>query len=163
MAIENLDNIIFIGRVSSLNVPEGTVVVTRPDKGGKTTAPLFVLQRGTSESKDYWMPGIDDQVACLLLPNISGKGAGTGFVLGAVYSSVDTPPAGAGEHSRVLDHKGDLTIRVSGTLSLETGALIARASGGSVVIAGDVVASGVSLRRHTHPGDSGGSTGAPSA
>jgi phage baseplate assembly protein V len=32
---------------------------------------------------------------------------------------------------------------------------------GDVIVTGDVVAGGVSLRHHTHPGDSGGTTGAP--
>lgn len=163
MAIDNLDSMVFIGRVSVVDATTGTAVVTRPDKAGKTTAPLFVLQRGTAISKDYWMPGIDDQVACLLLPNTSGKGAGAGFILGAIYSNVDQPPTGASERSRVLDHQGDLTIRVSGALSIEAGKMDVKAGDGVISTTGDVVASGVSLRSHTHPGDSGGSTGTPNA
>ena len=82
------------------------------------------------------MPGIDDQVVCLLLPNTSGKGVGAGFILGAIYSNVDQPPTGAGERSRVLDHQGDLTIRVSGALSIEAGKMDVKAGDGVISTTG---------------------------
>lgn len=64
-----LENLIFIGNVSSLNPAQGTVRVTRPDKGDKVTSDMAVLQRGTKDSKDYWMPAVGDQVLCMQLPN----------------------------------------------------------------------------------------------
>lgn len=93
MAIDKsaLENLFFIGRVSSVNPATGCAVVTRPDKDDKVTGELMVLQRGTTATKEYWLPAIDDQVLCVMLPNFSGKGIGTGFVLGAFYSELDTP------------------------------------------------------------------------
>lgn len=86
-----LENLFFIGRVSSINPLTGCVTVTRPDKDDKVTGELMVLQRGTASTKEYWLPAVDDQVLCVMLPNFSGKGTGTGFVLGAFYSTVDVP------------------------------------------------------------------------
>ena len=47
MAID-LSEYIFVGLVSSIDAVHGTAVVTRPDRDGRTTAPLPVLQRGST-------------------------------------------------------------------------------------------------------------------
>jgi len=140
-----LDRLIFVGTVSSQDPASGTVRVVREDKDDKVTNDLFVLQRGTASTKDYWLPAVGDQVLCMQLPNYSGKGVGDGFVLGAFYSELDAPPAGAAGSARVLNHPGDMLITVGGTLSIHAGTL-------DVVGGGDVVASGKSLASHTHTG-----------
>lgn len=151
MAID-LSEYIFVGLVSSVDAAHGTAVVTRPDRDGRTTAPLSVVQRGTKSTKDFWMPAIDDQVLCVLLPNTSGCGPSTGYIVGAVYSDVDTVPSGAGDSTRVLDHPGDVTMRIGGKLTITAGTL-------DIQGGGDVVASGISLVSHVHGGvKSGGST-----
>lgn len=71
MDINNLCNFFFVGIVTDVNPAEGTVIVTRPDKNDRTTAALKVIQRGTCKTKDYWMPAVNDQVLCLVLPNVS--------------------------------------------------------------------------------------------
>lgn len=147
-----LDRLMFIGTVSSQNAGAGMVRVVREDKAGKVTAELAVLQRGTATSKDYWMPAVGDQVLCLQLPNFSGKGIGAGFVLGAFYSTVDTPPGGVAASTRVLDHPGDMMLTIGGKLTIKAGTL--DISGG-----GDVVASGISLTGHTHTGVHGETSG----
>lgn len=148
----DLTEYIFVGLVSSIDPEHGTAVVTRPDRDGRTTAPLSVLQRGAKDTKDFWMPAIDDQVLCVLLPDSSGKGPSMGWIVGASYSGVDGVPAGAGGTTRVLDHPGDLTMRIGGTLKIEAGTLDIKGGG-------DVVASGISLTSHVHGGVmSGGST-----
>lgn len=86
-----LSECIFIGQVSSYGRTPGTVIVRRPDKDDRTTAELAVMSRCTKDTKDYWMPAIDEQVLCVLLPNTSGKGPGEGFVIGAFYSESDAP------------------------------------------------------------------------
>lgn len=57
---KTLENLIFYGTVCALTPQAGTVRVCREEKGNKVTNDLFVLQRGSSESKDYWMPAIGD-------------------------------------------------------------------------------------------------------
>lgn len=148
----DLSEYIFVGLVSSIDPTHGTAVVTRPDRDGRTTAPLSVLQRGAKDTKDFWMPAIDDQVLCVLLPDSSGKGPSMGWIVGACYSDIDTVPAGASGSTRVLSHPGDMTMRIGGTLTIEAGTLDIRGGG-------DVVASGISLTGHVHGGvQSGGST-----
>jgi phage baseplate assembly protein V len=48
---------------------------------------------------------------------------------------------------------GATTVRIKGTLYVD----------GDIIVTGDVVAGGVSLRNHTHTGDSGGNTSKPLA
>lgn len=147
-----LENILFYGVVSSLEPTTGTVRVTREDKGNKVTDSLFVLQRGTKSTKDFWMPAVGDQVLCMQMPNFSGKGTGDGFVIGAFYSTVDAVPGSASATTRVVDHPGDMVLNIGGTLKITAGTL--DVSGG-----GDVVASGISLNSHVHGGvKSGGSS-----
>lgn len=151
-----LENILFYGVVCEQNPSNGTVRVTREDKGGKVTAELMVLQRGTRLSKDFWLPAVGDQVLCIQTPNFSGKGTGDGFVLGAFYSRVDMPPGSASGTTRVLQHPGDVVMQIGGTLKITAGTL--DISGG-----GDVIASGISLNSHTHGGvmSGGSSTSGP--
>ena len=137
---KTLENLIFYGTVCALTPQAGTVRVCREDKGNKVTNDLFVLQRGSSESKDYWMPAIGDQVLCVQMPNFSGSGVGDGF-----FSSTDAPPGGADASTRVIDTPGNLKINVGGALQIN-------AAGG------DVVVNGISLVSHVHGGvTSGGS------
>ena len=89
--LQALSQYIFIGIVSSYGETPGTVIVTRPDQEDRTSAELYVMSRCTKNTKDYWMPDIDEAVLCILLPNTGGKGPGEGFVIGAHYSEVDAP------------------------------------------------------------------------
>ena len=63
-----LEGMFYIGEVSSLEPQTGMVRVVRSDKENKVSGELFVIQRGSSRSKDYWMPAVGDQVLCLQLP-----------------------------------------------------------------------------------------------
>ena len=60
-----LSECIFIGQVSAYGKAPGTVIVRRPDKDDRTSAELAVMSRCTKETKDYWMPAIDEQVLCI--------------------------------------------------------------------------------------------------
>ena len=132
-AYKALSRCIRVGRVSSVDAADASVRVTFPDRDDMVSAPLKVLMRGSKLTKDYWMPAVDDQVLCLYLPDSGGKGSGAGYVLGTIYSTVDTPPGGG---SRVLNVPEDLVINC-GKLAINSGA-------------GDVVVNGVSLVKHTH-------------
>lgn len=58
---------------------------------------LDVLARATHTDKSYWLPDVDDQVAVIL-----DEREEAGCVVGAVYSSADPVPAGAGPNKRIL-------------------------------------------------------------
>jgi phage baseplate assembly protein V len=79
----------------------GTISSTDPDKGkarvrfaedGIVSAPLPVLASRTSKDKAYAMPDVGEHVACLMDEN-----AEQGVILGAVYSSKNTPGAVTGQ------------------------------------------------------------------
>ena len=106
--LSTLVDMIFIGNVSSTIPEEGKAVVTRLDREGVVTAPLSVINRGAAHDKDYWMPAIDDQVLCIMLPNRSGRGFSDGFIIGTFFSSADPTPGGADNGKRVLTVPGDM-------------------------------------------------------
>ena len=139
-----LEGLFFVGTVSTQNPSDGTVSVYREDKD-KVTENLFVLQRGSASTKDFWIPSVCDKVLCIQTPNFGGKGVGEGYVLGSYYNDTDTAPGEASATTRVLNHPGDVILNVGGTFSVHAGTL--DISGG-----GDVVASGRSLVGHTHTG-----------
>lgn len=92
MDINQLKNIIRVGRVSSVDGKTCTARVTFPDKDDLVSADLPILQMGSKNLEGYWMPAVDTQVLCLFLPNPAGKGINKGFILGAFYSTADPPP-----------------------------------------------------------------------
>ena len=92
MDINQLKNMLRVGRVSSVNGANCTARVTFPDKEGLVSAELPMLQIGSLSTKGYWVPEVDTQVLCAFLPNPSGKGINTGFILGAFYSTENPPP-----------------------------------------------------------------------
>lgn len=139
-----LEGLFFVGTVSTQNPSDGVVSVYREDKD-KVTENLFVLQRGSASTKDFWIPSVGDKVLCIQTPNFGGKGVGEGYVLGSYYNDTDTAPGEASATTRVLNHPGDVILNVGGTFSVHAGTL--DISGG-----GDVVASGRSLVGHTHTG-----------
>lgn len=139
-----LEGLFFVGTVSTQDVKAGTVSVYREDKE-KVTEDLFVLQRGTASTKDFWMPAVGDKVLCIQTPNFGGKGVGEGYVLGSYYNAHDTTPSEASATTRVLNHPGDVVLNVGGTFTVHAGTL-------DITGGGDVVASGRSLVGHTHTG-----------
>ena len=121
-----IEECIFVGIVCAYGKRPGTVIVRRPDKDDRTTKELFVMSRCTRLTKDWWMPDIDEQVLCILLPNASGKGPGEGFVIGAMYSDAD-PPAESDndvksirykDGSYIVNDKGAIEIHASRSLKL---------------------------------------------
>lgn len=106
----DIEEVIFIGIVCAYGKRKGTVIVRRPDKDDRTTKELYVMSRCTHATKDWWMPDIDEQVLCILLPNASGKGPGEGFVIGAQYSEAD-PPAESDTNVRSIRYKDGSYIR----------------------------------------------------
>jgi phage baseplate assembly protein V len=101
----------FIGIVCAYGKEPGTVIVRRPDKDDRTTKELRVLSRCTNKTKDWWMPDIDEQVICFLMPNTNGKGPGEGFVACAMYSKED-PPVETSNNVRSIHYKDGSFIRI---------------------------------------------------
>jgi len=81
-------NIIRVGTVASTDPATGTARVQVPDADGLVSYDLPILQRQTLKNKDYAMPDPGEQVLCAFLP----FGIEQGFVVGAMFSQVDTTP-----------------------------------------------------------------------
>ena len=77
-----------VGLVKTLDAASGRVRVTFPDRDQMQSWWLPVVFAKTQNDKVYWMPDIGEQVVCLM-----DEYDEDGAVLGAIYSTVDAPPA----------------------------------------------------------------------
>lgn len=123
-----IKNIIRIGRVSSIDVSTNTARVAFSDKDDLVSGNLMIVNRGSMVDKDYWIPDIDEQVLCLMMPNKSGRGLNEGFILGSFFSKEDKPQERSADvraikfgDGTVIKHDrstGNLTINATGDISI---------------------------------------------
>lgn len=140
MDINVIKNLIRTGRVSSINLKNNTCRVIFPDKNNSSSGELYLLNRGSKENKDYWVPDIDEQVLCLFLPN-SSKGLNSGWVLGSYFSETDAPQETSadvreikfkdGSYVRHDRSTGNLTVSATGNITIQ--------ASGAVTINGAIV------------------------
>ena len=137
----DIKRLIRVGTVSNINAAAGTVRVAFAAQDDMVTYELPVITRGSKNNKDYWLPDVDEQVLCLFLPNVSGRGVCEGFVLGTFYSSVDAPVENSGD-VHALKY-GDGTIikhdRSTGKLTINATGDIDIIAGGKVTINGQTI------------------------
>lgn len=136
-----IKNIIRIGRVSSVDINTNTARVAFSDKDDLVSGNLMIVNRGSLANKDYWIPDIDEQVLCLMMPNKSGLGLNEGFILGSFFSAEDAPQERSADvravkfgDGTVIKHDrstGNLTINATGNISI--------VAGGGVTIRGNKV------------------------
>ena len=136
-----IKNILRIGRVSSIDVNTNTARVAFSDKDDLVSGNLMIVNRGSMVDKDYWIPDIDEQVLCLMLPNKSGQGLNEGFIIGSFFSTEDGPQERSTDVRAIKF--GDGTVikhdRKSGSLTVNATGDISIIAGGSVTIRGAVV------------------------
>ncbi|MCP4163623.1 MAG: phage baseplate assembly protein V [Deltaproteobacteria bacterium] len=89
---EKLENIVAVGIITQVN--GGSV---RVDIEGQSSHDMPVLFPKTQDDKFQFMPDIGEQVVCLFLP----FGLEQGFVIGSVYSDVDTPPVDGSDKAHI--------------------------------------------------------------
>ena len=137
----DIKRLIRVGTVSSVNEAAGTVRVAFAAQDDMVTYELPVITRGSKNNKDYWLPDVDEQVLCIFLPNVSGRGVCEGFVLGTFYSSVDAPVEGSVDVHAVK--YGDGTIikhdRSTGKLTINATGDIDIIAGGKITINGQTI------------------------
>ena len=146
-----LKNLIRVGNVTALNAAKHQARVVFEDKSGEVSFWLDVLVKNSYKNKDYGMPDIGEEVVCLALPN----GNAQGYIIGSVYSEEDAPPVDDIDKRHVTfednteveyDRKAHiLTVKIT----KPTGSVHVIAPG-NVVVTGDVIADGISLKTHTH-------------
>ncbi len=170
-----MDKGIRLGKVSNVDYATGMVRVVYHERDDDVTRMIPILS--TVFSGVYSMPEVGDQVLVIHLSN----GSEAGVVLGRPWSEKTKPPEGAeklyrldmdrapgvamvrydGQGKALLIVMPDITVKspvcVIGDVVIDGNLTV----NGDVTVSGDVVAGGVSLRNHTHGGDSGGTTTAP--
>lgn len=118
MDINQIKNIIRVGKVSSVNPANCTARVTFDDKDDLVSYELPVITLGSHETQAYWLPEIDTQVLCVFLPNPSGKGLSDGFVIGAFYSAEDPPAENAAGTKSIIFADGSFIRFADGTVEI---------------------------------------------
>ncbi len=171
-----------VGLVKQQDLQGARVRVAFPDRDQMLSYWLPILFPKTQNDKGYWVPDIGEQVVCLMDEHDEA-----GAVLGAIYSSADTPPVQSADkyHMSFKDGASIEYDRAAHALavSLPNGAAMSvSASGASIAIdgGGNVTvhaAGGISLvtsahndsvdgiintyNGHTHADPQGGNTAAP--
>lgn len=139
-----MSNAFRIGIVSAQNPATAQVRVTFPDRNRLESWWLGVVVPKSQNDKAYWLPDLGEQVICLM-----DEYDEDGAVLGALYSTVDTPPVNSADkyHWTMKDgaifeydrasHALVVALPANGTLSVSaSGATITiNASGGVTVSA----------------------------
>lgn len=169
-----------VGKISSINYENGTARVTYEDKDGSTTPEIPFL------AWEFWMPKIEDQVLVGHLSN----GSSRAVIIGPFWYDGHRPHQGReglyrkeftnekGKDGAEYDAKAaSYTIKAGGcTIVLRDGkATITAPNGiraladmtaagdltveGAATVTGDVTGGGISLDNHTHTGVHGGTSG----
>ena len=169
-----------VGKISSINYENGTARVTYEDKDGGTTPEIPFL------AWEYWMPKIEDQVLVGHLSN----GSSRAVILGPFWYDGHRPHQGReglyrkeytnqiGKDGAEYDAKAaSYTIKAGGcTITLQGGAATITAPNGiraladvtaagnltvegAATVTGDVIGGGISLDKHTHTGVHGETSG----
>jgi len=115
------------GVVTEVSTAKCAARVQFPDNDGVVSFWLPVLQHKSLRDKHYFVPDVNEHVACLLDDN--GE---AGVILGAIYSDADTPPVDSADkhhvtfedgtvleydrahHKLTADVKGDIDIKATG-------------------------------------------------
>lgn len=136
-SVEEMNRLIKIGEVSSVDPTNGTARVVFDDDDSIVSGDLQVLQKNTFKNQDFAMPDVGEDVVCLFLPS----GTEEGFILGSVYSGEVTPPESSGDKRTVI-FSDDTKIsydRSTHSLTVKIGDTTITADSGKVNVNGGTV------------------------
>lgn len=115
-----------IGRVSAVYPERATARVLFDNQGadGIVSRELPIISKGSMQTKDFWMPEINEMVLCAFLEG-SGR---QGFVIGTFFNEVDQVPVTSGRIRHLSFSDGasveyDLRSKVMTIVLAEGGAL----------------------------------------
>lgn len=117
----DVDNLIRIGTISSINPSKATARVTFEDRDNQVSKEMPIIFRRTIGTQDYSMPKVGEQVLCIFLPN----GFEEGFIIGSFY--VDSVPANDENKRLVKFEDGSIVEYNAGEITID-------AKGGNVNI-----------------------------
>lgn len=171
-AHNNLSATLQFGEVSEIDPKTHKVKVSFNALDGMTSDWLPVITMGAGGNQFYALPDVGATAVCLM--NAGGDG---GVVLGVIYNDKDTTPTTNGEmwvkqfsNDTVISHNrqnGQVIVQTSGDVLIESAKQVkldtplTECTGdmnvaGTVRAGNDVIASGTSLKKHTHGGVSRG-------
>jgi len=156
-------NLFRIGTVCDLDAGSQRVRVDFDDLG--TVSPwMQVPAFGANGDDYYWMPEVDEQVACFFMPT----GNAEGYVLFSVRGLSNAPKAGSASKRYIRFADGGLVEydKESSTLTIEAVNIVIKGNitlTGGITSSGDIKAAGISLDEHVHSGilPGGSNTGGP--
>lgn len=127
-------DIIRIGRVSSVDENSVTARVIFEDRDSMVSDDLSILMPFTMKDKMYFIPAINEQVLCIMLPNSTSKG----YIAGSIYNASDKPPVQSKDkfnikfedgttieydkstHTLKIDCKGDINLITSSKCNIKS-------------------------------------------
>lgn len=130
----NLRNIIRQGYVSAVYPDRNTVRVTFPDEDNLVSGELQILTSYAGGTKLFTMPDVNEMVVVAMSGN--DDSAGTGYVLGSVFTAKTPPNANTIDETKInfadgtvisynrkthrleIDSAGDIVITAKGNLKL---------------------------------------------
>jgi len=129
---ERLNSMVQVGTVTE--VIGGAV---RVELNGHASHELPVLFPRTQTDKFFAMPDVGEQVVCIFLP----IGLEQGFVLGAIYSDEDEPPAEGSHLTHITFGDGSVMEydRTAHKLSIDVKGPVAVTATGDVTVDGPIV------------------------
>jgi phage baseplate assembly protein V len=171
-----------VGIVTQLDPATPRVRVRFPDRQNMQIW-LGMLMPKSQNDKAFWMPDLGEQVVCILDPSSE-----EGEVLGARYSTVDTPPPGMtadklhwtakdgaifeydrSSHALAINLPNGATVTVSAngaTLQIDASGNVNVTAAGDIKVKTNQFNDSINtiigtFNSHTHPDPQGGNTGAP--
>ena len=97
-ATDTARELVRVGIVTSTNPEKNTCRVTFEDKDNLVSGDLRILHRGSSATKDYWMPAVNDEVVCIFPTN--DENYCDGFIVGTLFNEKEKPNADKQEITR---------------------------------------------------------------
>lgn len=142
----NIDDLIRIGTVSSINPKNASARVLLEDRDNLVTGELKILFKRTLGTQDYSMIKVGEQVTCLFLPN----GLEEGFIIGSYYTDKIIPPDND-EKKRLIKFEdgsiveyddGEITIKATKNINILAAQSVNIEAPMGVSINGDVQVNG---------------------
>lgn len=127
-------DIIRVGRVSSVDEKNVTARVVFEDRDSMVSDDLNILMPFTMKDKMYFIPAINEQVLCIMIPNGTSKG----YIAGSIYNASDKPSVqnkdkfhikfeddttieyDKNTHTLKIDCKGNINLFTSGKCNIKS-------------------------------------------
>lgn len=150
-----LHGLVRIGKITEVDPAAGRA---RVHLGGDAQSAWLPWLAGRAGAIAEWAPLAVGEQVMVLAP---GGDASQAAIIGSLFGGSNAAPSSDGAAWR-LEMGGSSIEMTADAVTITAGGTTMTIDASGVDVNADVVADGVSLKAHTHPGDSGGTTGPPS-